>query len=222
MKEIQIPLSDLIAGVMTNCFSAAEEKLKEAAKKVFLEKGFDGTTTRDIAQEAGMNGALLNYYFRSKEKLFCLVFEELFQLNFQGMVQMLNQPTSLKEKITGIIKHDFRLFQSNPGLVTFIHNELQRNPERFFKAMPLDKNYAKTLIGKQLQEGIAAGEVRAITIPHLFQLIAANVQFIFQSKTMAMRLWQMNEEQFNQFVGEHQELVTEMICHYLFIKNSDC
>ena len=207
---------------MTNCFSAAEEKLKQAAKKVFLEKGFDGTTTRDIAQEAGMNGALLNYYFRSKEKLFSLVFEELFQLNFQGMIQILNQTSSLKEKVTGLIEHDFRLFNCNPGLVTFVHNELHRNPDRFFKAVPIHKSVASTLFEKQLQDAIAAGEIRPITIPHLLLLIVANVQFIFQSKIMATRMWQMNEQEFETFVEEHQQIVTEMICHYLFIKKPDC
>lgn len=207
---------------MTNCFSAAEEKLKEAAKKVFLEKGFDGTTTRDIAQEAGMNGALLNYYFRSKEKLFALVFDELFQLNFQGMTQILNQSGSLKEKVTELIEHDFRLFKCNPGLVTFVHNELHRNPDRLFKSFPFHKDIVSNLLEKQLQEAIAAGEVRPITIPHLLLLIIANVQFIFQSKTMATRLWQMNEQEFEIFMEEHQQIVTEMICHYLFIKKPDC
>lgn len=46
-----------------------EEKIKQAATKVFMEKGFDGTTTRDIATEANINLALLNYYFRNKQKL---------------------------------------------------------------------------------------------------------------------------------------------------------
>lgn len=48
---------------------STEEKILKAATKVFTEKGYAGTRTRDIAEEAGINLALLNYYFRSKEKL---------------------------------------------------------------------------------------------------------------------------------------------------------
>ena len=55
---------------MTEKEISTEEKILEAASKVFTEKGFAGTRTRDIAEHAGINLALLNYYFRSKEKLF--------------------------------------------------------------------------------------------------------------------------------------------------------
>ncbi|RDC62287.1 TetR/AcrR family transcriptional regulator [Adhaeribacter pallidiroseus] len=189
---------------------------------MFLEKGFDGTTTRDIAQEAGMNGALLNYYFRSKEKLFSLVFNELFELNFRGMLQIMNEPISLKEKITGLIDHDFQIFKSNPGLVTFLQNELHRNPDRFLNAICLEKSRIISVFDQQLQQAIEAGEVRPITIPHVLQLIAANVQFIFQSKVMVTRLWQMNNEEFERFVADHQQIVKDMICNYLFLPKADC
>ena len=53
---------------------STEEKIKEAARKIFHKKGYAGTRTRDIAEEAGINLALLNYYYRSKEKLFELIF----------------------------------------------------------------------------------------------------------------------------------------------------
>lgn len=55
-----------------------EEKIKIAARKLFTRKGFAAVKTRDIAEEAGINLALLNYYFRSKEKLFKLIMEESF------------------------------------------------------------------------------------------------------------------------------------------------
>ncbi len=65
--------------------SSTEEKIKEAARVVFMKKGFAATRTRDIAEEAGINLALLNYYFRSKEKLFELVMFEKFQ-KFFGII----------------------------------------------------------------------------------------------------------------------------------------
>lgn len=55
---------------------STEQKIIEAARKVFTRKGYSATRTRDIAEEAGLNLALLNYYFRSKQKLFELVMAE--------------------------------------------------------------------------------------------------------------------------------------------------
>src|SRR6201991_4810682 len=64
---------------------SAEEKIKEAARKLFTKKGFAATRTRDIAEEAGINLALLNYYFRSKQKLFDLIMMENFRQFLGGM-----------------------------------------------------------------------------------------------------------------------------------------
>ena len=69
--------------------SSTEEKIKAAARKVFTRKGFAATRTRDISEEAGINLALLNYYFRSKEKLFDLVMMENMQHFLIGMKEVI-------------------------------------------------------------------------------------------------------------------------------------
>ena len=66
-----------------------EQKIKEAAKKVFQQKGFAGTRTRDIAEEAGINLALLNYYFRSKKKLYEIIMLESLREFFAGVLLIL-------------------------------------------------------------------------------------------------------------------------------------
>ena len=58
---------------------STEEKIKIAARSVFHKKGYAATRTRDIAEEAGINLALLNYYFRSKEKLIDIIMTETMQ-----------------------------------------------------------------------------------------------------------------------------------------------
>src|SRR5688500_7452128 len=83
---------------------STEEKIKEAARKVFTKKGYAATRTRDIAEEADINLALLNYYFRSKEKLFDIVMTE----NLQQLLMVLkgvlhDQNSSLADKVTAIV-----------------------------------------------------------------------------------------------------------------------
>ena len=78
---------------------STELKIKEAAKRVFMAKGFDGCSTREIAKEAGMNVALVNYYFRSKGQLFKLIFQaalEDFMLAMIDVFSRLRVPSGIR------------------------------------------------------------------------------------------------------------------------------
>ncbi|MEZ0486343.1 TetR/AcrR family transcriptional regulator [Fibrella aquatica] len=195
---------------------STEERVKAAATKVFLEKGFDGTTTRDIAREAGLNSALVNYYFRSKEKLFNAVFADMLNLFFQGMQDIINKPISLREKIAEMVETDFRLFKENGNLSIFIINEMQHNSERFLEPMISGGQITKSLFNQQLQQGIEAGEVRPVDIRSVLMLMIANIQFLFQSKVITAKIHQMTDEEYDQFAQTHKNLVIDMITSYLF------
>lgn len=200
---------------------STEIKIREAATKVFLNKGFDGATTRAIAQEAGMNLALVNYYFRSKEKLFTEIFEEMIRMFLEGMISVFNQPMSLKEKISHLIEHDFEMFKNHPDLVIFVISEVHRNPERFFKMVQLspikhlmDDN---SIMHKQFQEAIDKGLVRSLNIDNAIFLIMSSMQTVFSTKYFLMHLKDMNEEDFKEFSIQQKEITKEMVLNYLFL-----
>lgn len=201
-----------------NCLpsKSTEERLKEAARRVFLEKGFDGAKSRDIAEAAGMNIALTNYYFRSKEKLFMNIFEDMFQLFFNGMVEIMNKPISLREKIAELIEHDFQLMKANPSLAIFIMNEVHRKPERMANCLGVMKQVQHSVFEDQLQQEIERRAVRPIKAIHILPMIFSNIQFLFMGKTMHMKIWQMNEMEFDAFANTHKQLVIDMITNYLF------
>src|SRR6478736_8171749 len=101
--------------------ASTEEKIKVAARKVFLRKGFSATRTRDIAEEAGLNLALLNYYFRSKEKLFEIIMMEKLQQLFGIIIPLANDPsTSLDEKLKTIAGEYIDMLSANENLPLFI------------------------------------------------------------------------------------------------------
>lgn len=201
-----------------NCFTSqsTEERIREAARKVFLEKGFDGATSRDIAEAAGINIALTNYYFRSKEKLFISIFEEMLQLFFQGMIEIMNKPISLREKIAELINHDFQLCKDNPSLSIFVMNEIHRNPDRMANCLGIMKAVHQSMFDEQLQQEINKGAVRPIKAMHLMPMIFANVQFLFISKAMHMKMWHMDEAAFDEFVNNQKQIVIDMITNYLY------
>lgn len=198
----------------------AEIKFKEAATKIFLSKGFDGATTRVIAQEAGMNLALMNYYFRSKEKLFVEVFEDMLKLFMEGMIDVFNRPLSLKEKIIALIEHDFELFKNNPDLVIFVISEIHRNPERFFRLVEikqLQKVFGEnSFIHKQLQEAIDMKIINPVNPSNAMFAIMSSMHTIFSTKTLIMNLDDMSEEDFAAFSRAQMEMTRDMVIKYLF------
>lgn len=112
--------------------TSTEEKIIEAARKVFLEKGYAATRTRDIAEEAGINLALLNYYFRSKEKLFQLVMVEKLQQLFSVVLPIVNNDElTLEQKLETLAENHIDLLIDNSDLPIFILSEIRANPERF-------------------------------------------------------------------------------------------
>ena len=117
---------------MSELDPSTEEKIKEAARVVFTKKGYAATRTRDIAEEAGINLSLLNYYFRSKEKLFHQVIMEKVQQIFGVLFPILsNESLSLDEKIDLIVENYINLLIENPNLPIFVFSELKNHPQLF-------------------------------------------------------------------------------------------
>lgn len=133
--------------------SSTEEKIKEAARKVFTRKGYAATRTRDIAEESGINLALLNYYFRSKEKLFEIVMMEKMQKLLGIMGPLLNDPTTdLETKINKVATGYIDLLKANPDLPIFVLSEIRNNPDRFVSNMNVKKMLLESHFVKQLHE----------------------------------------------------------------------
>ncbi len=97
-----------------------EAKIKNAARLVFHTKGFAATRTRDIAEEAGINLALLNYYFRSKEKLFDIIMLETLQGFFKSISTIfIDEQTSLEDKTERIVSTYIDLLIIEPQIPLF-------------------------------------------------------------------------------------------------------
>ena len=108
--------------------NSAEQKIKEAAKRLFTQKGYSATKTRDIAAEAGINLALLNYYFRSKEKLFDIIMMENLQQFAMGILTiMMDNEKKLDEKIEILVDNYIDMLSANPDLPFFVLNEMRKS-----------------------------------------------------------------------------------------------
>ncbi|MFT4805597.1 MAG: TetR/AcrR family transcriptional regulator, partial [Psychroserpens sp.] len=106
-----------------------EHQILEAAKKVFQLKGMDGARMQEIADEAGINKAMLHYYFRNKEMLFTAVFINAFSMMAPHLNRILNDESSIEEKIRHFTHDHLSFIMEHPYLPKFIIQELNRNPD---------------------------------------------------------------------------------------------
>jgi len=132
---------------------STEEKIKDAARKVFTQKGYAATRTRDIAEEAGINLALLNYYFRSKEKLFEIVILEKMQI-LLGKIgpAIMDERTSIEQKVEQIAEHYIDTLVANPDIPLFVLGEIRNNPDKFANLVRTKTKIVDSAFFKQLAE----------------------------------------------------------------------
>jgi transcriptional regulator, TetR family len=197
---------------------STEERIKVAARKVFHQKGFAGTRTRDIAEEAGINHAMLNYYFRSKEKLFEIVMMETIGQFFKGVGVILNdESTSLEEKIERVVANYIDLFLEEPELPTFMFNEVRPNPEPFVANTPIIQALEHSVLAQQYAEAVAQGRINEPNLIHTVLNVISLVIFPFIAQPIFTALSRTDKEAYKALMLQRKALIPQWIKAILFL-----
>jgi len=171
-----------------------ESQILEAAKQIFQTKGMDGSRMQEIADKAGINKAMLHYYFRNKQLLFEAVFNQAFTMIAPQLNAIMNDESSIEEKIKNFTYNYTSFMLQHPYLPNFIIQELNRN-EVF-----LDKLKAKTDFPNlkkfklKVQEEIAQGLIQPIDADQLFVNILSLNIFPFLGKPL-IKAFTNNDDQ---------------------------
>jgi AcrR family transcriptional regulator len=182
---------------------STEEKIKEAARIVFTRKGFAATRTRDIAEEAGLNLALLNYYFRSKEKLFEIVMLEKMQVFFGFIGPIISDESStLEMKVEEIVSRYIDMLQDNPDIPFFILGEARNNPAIMANAMPRKDFLKNSFFIKQLKERKPDQDPYQFLLTMLGMII-----FPFLMKPLFQKITDTEDPKFKQMMKVRRELI---------------
>lgn len=184
-----------------------EQAIMNAAEKVFIEKGYLAAKTTEIAKLAGINHAMLHYYFRTKENLFSIVFEKKVNLLANSFLSIIDDDMPFLEKISKGIEAHFNFITQNPGLPFFIFNEIRSNEKHggiWQKlAYPVFSKVLKklqTLINAE----VSKGAIRPINpIDLVVNIMSLNV-FIFVSEPMVSILSNTPKNKFGDFL-EHRK-----------------
>lgn len=196
--------------------NSTEEKIKNAARKIFLQKGYAGTRTRDIAEEAGINLALLNYYFRSKERLFDLIMTESLEGFFRSLRAALDDPnTKFEEKIQRIVENYIDNLTANPNLPIFILSELRSHPEELIKKTGASEAFLNSVFMQQLEDEIAANRVKPIKPLHFLMNMLGITVFPFIACPMIKGMGNIDQIEFEKLMQERKGLIPSWIKAFL-------
>lgn len=192
-----------------------EERILEAAKKIFYQKGHDGARMQEIADEAGINKAMLHYYFRTKNQLFEKIFLDALLVIIPGIATVLGSDKPLKEKFIEISDFYFDLLSANPLIPVFVFQTLQRDPDKLIEYVTQQKGVVpQETIGKfmmQLQAEVMAGNIAPIDPRQLLLNLVSMSVFPFLMKPVFTKLVGMKEDQFIDFADQRRQLIPEFM-----------
>lgn len=190
-----------------------EQRILDAAHAVFIRRGTAGARTQEIAKEAGVNSALLHYYFRTKERLAEAVFRRAATQLMPAVIRVLGSDLSLEEKVHQVIEIELRQLLATPYLPGYVLSELTHHPERVQQLFSTATGMSPDEIGarvfkvlkKQIDAQVKAGRMHPIT-PEQFAInLLALCVFPFAARPMVMALVGLDDRGFEQFINRRRK-----------------
>ncbi|WP_310993072.1 TetR/AcrR family transcriptional regulator [Aequorivita marina] len=188
-----------------------EGQILLAAKNIFQKKGMDGARMQQIADEAGINKAMLHYYYRSKQLLFEAVFSNAFSLLAPQLNSVLNDDSSIEEKVKNFTSNYISFISKHPYLPNFIIHEMNRNPKFFKKIQESAAFPSLDKFNNQVAAEVKKGILKPIDGEQLFiNLISLNI-FPFIAKPLIKGFFEIEDKAFNQLMEERKVAVSDFI-----------
>lgn len=191
--------------------STTEEKIYEAARRIFVLKGMEGARMQEIADEAGMNKALLHYYFRSKENLFKAVFKDIFSKFFLRVKGTLFSDASAKDKLIVFVDNYVDFIQTNPYVPQFIINEINRDP-KVLKSLLFESGIEPQKILDLFLNEVNSTYQSKLDPRHIVVSLLGMLIFPIAARPLLQMVYfNDDQEAYTQFLNERKEIVKNMI-----------
>ena len=191
---------------------STEDKIIAAARKVFLKKGIDGARMQEIADEAGINKAMLHYYFRSKDKLFEFIFQETASKLFPHFEAVLDSNLDIFEKIRQVVKGYIDIIAENPFLILFVMNAINSDAgvsinESLVKQKP--KFFSRFV--EEMEKSAKKGLIKKVDAQNVLINLLAMCAFPFIAKPMIAGMLSINEKKYAQLIEKRKTEVADFI-----------
>ena len=192
--------------------ASTEEKIMNAAREVFTQKGFAATRMQEIADVAGINKGLLHYYFRSKNKLFHAVFDEAFGQFVLRINEVFAADMPLFEKIEAFVSRYMDILIANPALPSFVINELNQKGGAFVNDLMNRKSKPNPLplIG-QIQMEVQAGRIREVNPFHLVLNMISLCVFPFIARPLFQGIARVDDQAYLKIMDNRKQEIIDFI-----------
>lgn len=188
-----------------------EEKILEAAHKVFQKKGFTGARMQEIADEAGINKAMLHYCFKNKELLFEAIFMKAFSQLAPQINEIFNSNESVFDKIRKFTSSYILFVIENPFLPQFIIQEMNNNPDFVNRFLNHENRPNPTILIAQIENEIASGIIKEIHPKQLLLDVFSLTIFPFAAQVLVKGMIQIEEKEFLELMEQRKIHVSEQI-----------
>jgi TetR/AcrR family transcriptional regulator len=195
-----------------------EEKILAAAQTVFIKKGMDGSRMQEIADEAGINKALLHYYFRSKQKLFEAIFSMVFNQIFPDIRNLLFSEEPFENKIAVFIEKYIDLLLKHPFLPSFILKEINRDPE-FLASVIKKQGINPADLVAMIEHEMEKGQIRKMDPRELMVNILSLSIFPFAARPLMQIVFFNNDQKaYKKFLIQRKDTVKEFLLNSILLK----
>ena len=190
-----------------------EQRILDAAHAVFVRRGTEGARMQEIAEEAGVNKALLHYYFRSKDRLAEAVFLRAGRRLFPSVIATLQSDLPLEEKVQRVIEIELDNLSAAPFLPGYVLCEINHHPERVgqlvgsFAGQPMEGGFGSAIaagLQVQIDEQVAKGAMRPIPADQFMANLLSLCLFPFAAQPMFRAVMGWGPDGFERFIEERK------------------
>lgn len=193
-----------------------EIKIVEAATRVFVKKGFDGARMQEIADEAGINKALINYYFRTKQKLFESVFTSVFEDIASNVSRVLEASKNLEEMLENFVDVYFTHLSEKPYIPDFVIHELNRNPDLIVKLIKTKGIDREKLVSIIVKEGDRKDLRPFDPVQIIINVLSMSIFPFVASPLIKGFIFEGDEEMFHEFLSKRKIHIIEFVKSAIF------
>jgi TetR/AcrR family transcriptional regulator len=200
---------------------STEDKILEAAKNVFVAKGMEGARMQEIADEAGINKALLHYYFRSKERLFEAIFSEIIKFAFPKLSRIILSDAGIVSKIEQFVDAYIDILIKHPFIPGFVMKELSRDPSGLFKLV-VKFGLDPQPIFTHIQEAMDRGEIIQMRPQHLAANVVSMCIFPFAARPiLSFVVFKDDKQALETFYSERAEVIKKFVINAIVVDNKE-
>lgn len=187
--------------------TGTEQHIKETAKRIFFSEGKLHATTQDIADAAGVNRTLLNYYFRSRDILFEQVATEARAEMSVVMDSVFSAQLPFKEKLRQLINVFMDQAMKFPYREMYVVTELNRTE----RIVPEEKKTRVKLFLQEISAEMEKGMIKKMDPRQFCMNLFALMTYPLITNCLNKALFNVNDKEYVQLMNERKQLIFDMI-----------